>query len=58
MLITSIDVYENVEKIKGYKETDMLGGVDPYSASKAASELIIRSYRESFFKNKKKLWNI
>ena len=53
VLITSIDVYENVEKIKGYKETDMLGGVDPYSASKAASELIIRAYRESFFKNKK-----
>ena len=53
VLITSIDVYENVGKIKGYKETDILGGVDPYSASKAASELIIRAYRESFFKNKK-----
>ena len=53
VIITSIDVYENVGKIKGYKETDILGGVDPYSASKAASELIIRAYRESFFKNKK-----
>ena len=53
VLITSVDVYENVGKIKGYKETDMLGGADPYSASKAASELIIRAYRESFFKNKK-----
>ena len=53
VLITSIDVYENVGKIKGYKETDILGGVDPYSASKAASEFIIRAYRESFFKNKK-----
>ena len=42
-----------IEKIKGYKETDMLGGADPYSASKAASELIIKAYRESFFKKKK-----
>ena len=42
-----------IEKIKGYKETDMLGGVDPYSVSKAVSELIIRAYRESFFTNKK-----
>ena len=53
VIITSVDVYENVGKIKGYKETDMLGGVDPCSASKAVSELIIRAYRESFFKNKK-----
>ena len=53
VLVTSIDVYKNVGKIKGYKETDMLGGVDPYSASKAISELMIRAYRESFFKNKK-----
>ena len=53
VLITSVDVYENVGKIKGYKETDMLGGADPYSASKAASELIIKAYRESFFKKKK-----
>ena len=54
VLITSVDVYENVGKIKGYKETDKLGGADPYSASKAASELIIKAYRESFFKKKKK----
>ena len=53
VLITSVDVYENVGKIKGYKETDILGGTDPYSASKAASELIIKAYRESFFKKKK-----
>ena len=53
VIITSVDVYENVGKIKGYKETDILGGVDPYSASKAASELIIKAYRESFFKKKK-----
>jgi len=53
VLVSTIDVYENVRKSDGYKETDMLGGIDPYSASKAASELIIRSYRESFFINKK-----
>ena len=53
VLITSDKCYENTGKIKGYKESDELGGVDPYSASKAASELIIRAYRESFFKNKK-----
>ena len=53
VIITSDKCYENTGKIKEYKESDELGGVDPYSASKAASELIIRAYRESFFKNKK-----
>ena len=53
VLITSDKCYENTGKIVGYKESDVLGGIDPYSASKAASELIIRAYRESFFKNKK-----
>tara|TARA_B110000116_G_scaffold246381_1_gene238078 strand:- start:26 stop:682 length:657 start_codon:yes stop_codon:yes gene_type:complete len=42
-----------VGKLTRYKEDDVLGGIDPYSASKSASELIIRAYRESFFKNKK-----
>ena len=53
VLITSDKCYENTGKIKEYKESDELGGVDPYSASKAASELIIRAYKESFFKNKR-----
>ena len=48
--VTSDKCYENVGKIKGYKETDMLGGIDPYSASKSSAELLIRSYIESFFK--------
>ena len=48
--VTSDKCYENTGKIKGYKETDMLGGVDPYSASKASAELLIRSYTESFFR--------
>ena len=48
--VTTDKCYENTGKIKGYKETDMLGGVDPYSASKASAELLIRSYIESFFR--------
>ena len=48
--VTSDKVYENVGKLKGYKESDTLGGTDPYSASKSSSEILIRSYRESFFK--------
>ena len=55
--ITSDKCYENTGRTKGYKETEVLGGVDPYSASKASAELIIRAYRESFFKNKKRKRN-
>ena len=39
--------FKNVEKT-GYKETDLLGGKDPYSASKTAAEIVIRSYMHSF----------
>ena len=53
VLITSDKCYENVGKLRRYKEEDMLGGVDPYSASKASSEIIIRAYRESFFRDKR-----
>ena len=49
VLITSDKCYENVEWIWGYKETDRLGGSDPYSASKAATEISIKSYIDSFF---------
>jgi CDP-glucose 4,6-dehydratase len=51
--VTSDKVYENLGKIKSYKETDNLGGVDPYSASKSSIEILIKSYRESFFKDQK-----
>ncbi len=47
--ITSDKCYENKEKISGYKETDCLGGHDPYSASKGSAELITTSFRNSFF---------
>ena len=52
VLITSDKCYENTGELKKYEEKDRLGGVDPYSASKASAELIIKSYRESIFKNK------
>jgi CDP-glucose 4,6-dehydratase len=49
LLITTDKCYENREWQFGYREDDRLGGRDPYGASKAAAELIIASYRQSFF---------
>jgi CDP-glucose 4,6-dehydratase len=49
VLITTDKVYHNNEWIYPYREEDRLGGYDPYSASKACSELVIDSYRSSFF---------
>jgi len=49
IMITSDKAYDNVEWVWGYRETDRLGGKDPYSASKGMAELAIRSYIESFF---------
>jgi len=49
VLITTDKVYENKEWIYPYRETDRLGGYDPYSASKACAEIIINSYSQSFF---------
>ncbi len=49
VLITTDKVYYNNEWIYPYRENDRLGGYDPYSASKACAELIIESYRNSFF---------
>ena len=47
--------YENIEIKKGYKETDRLGGKDPYSASKASAEIILHSYYNSFICKKDNL---
>jgi len=47
--ITSDKCYENREWTHAYREIDTLGGYDPYSASKAAAEIVIASYRSSFF---------
>jgi len=49
VMITSDKAYDNVEWVWGYRETDSLGGKDPYSASKGMAELVIRSYVNSFF---------
>lgn len=47
--ITTDKVYHNKEQDILYKEDDILGGYDPYSASKACAELVINSFRNSFF---------
>lgn len=47
--ITTDKVYENQEWLWGYRETDQLGGHDPYSASKAMAELAIAAYRSTYF---------
>ncbi len=49
VVVTTDKVYRNVEKNILYKETDILGGYDPYSASKACTELVVDSFRNSFF---------
>ena len=50
IIITTDKCYKNKECIYGYRETDELGGYDPYSASKACTELVTESYKNSFFK--------
>jgi CDP-glucose 4,6-dehydratase len=48
-VITTDKCYENDESGRPYRESDRLGGHDPYSASKACAELVVSSYRDSFF---------
>jgi CDP-glucose 4,6-dehydratase len=48
-IITSDKCYENVESLVPYKETDRMGGQDPYSASKGAAEIIVASIAKSFY---------
>jgi CDP-glucose 4,6-dehydratase len=50
VIITSDKAYDNVEWVYGYREDDKLGGEDPYSGSKGAAELVVKSYMHSFFK--------
>jgi len=49
VVITTDKVYQNKEQVIFYSEDDLLGGFDPYSASKACAELVIGSFRNSFF---------
>tara|TARA_B100001248_G_scaffold262247_1_gene256953 strand:- start:398 stop:1489 length:1092 start_codon:yes stop_codon:yes gene_type:complete len=55
VIITSDKSYRNLELDRGYIETDIIGGYDPYSASKACAELMIQSYLKSFLLDKKNL---
>ena len=49
IMVTTDKVYDNLGWVHSYREPDALGGHDPYSASKACAELVISSYRDSFF---------
>jgi CDP-glucose 4,6-dehydratase len=53
VVVTTDKCYENKDWVWGYRETDTLGGHDPYSASKAGSELVASSFRRSFFNTPK-----
>ena len=55
VIITSDKVYKNIETERGYVENDILGGYDPYSASKGATELLINSYVKSYLSKKSKI---
>ena len=53
VVVTSDKCYENQEPaLWGYRETDRMGGTDPYSNSKGCAELVVASYRDSFFSGK------
>ncbi len=51
VVVTSDKVYRNQDQLRAYRETDALGGHDPYSSSKACIELAVDSWRLSFFAN-------
>lgn len=53
VVVTTDKVYQNREWDWGYRETDALGGHDPYAASKACSELVADCFRKSFFESEK-----
>ena len=55
VFITSDKCYLNLGKKNSFKESDILGGFDNYSSSKASAELVFSSYFHSYFKNKNKL---
>lgn len=55
LIITSDKCYLNLEIKRGYRETDILGGIDPYSASKAATEIAFNSYYKTYLEKKKNI---
>ena len=48
IVVTTDKVYKNKESMVGYKEEDEIGGKDPYSASKAAVEMLVESMRNTY----------
>jgi CDP-glucose 4,6-dehydratase len=54
VIITSDKSYKNLEIKRGYHENDLLGGKDPYSASKGAAEILIQSFISSYFEKNNK----
>lgn len=52
LCITTDKVYKNIEEKKKFIETDVLGGIDPYSASKSAAEIVIECFARSYFNKK------
>ena len=55
VVVTSDKCYESNNSRVGFKESDILGGIDPYSASKAATEIMTRAYRKSFLSEKRQI---
>src|SRR5450756_1816007 len=49
VIVTSAKCYQNLEAARAFRETDAMGGRDPYSASKGCAGLVTAAYRESFF---------
>ncbi len=49
VIVTTDKVYDNIERDSGYRETDALGGREPYGNSKACAEFVVRSFRDSYF---------
>ena len=57
LIITTDKCYRNIGRLHPYRETDVLGGHDPYAASKACVELLVASFRTSFFTSSDRLAN-
>ena len=55
LIVTSDKVYEETDQDIKFEETDRLGGIEPYSASKAIQEIISKCFYESYFKDQKKV---
>jgi CDP-glucose 4,6-dehydratase len=55
LVVTTDKVYQNNEWLWPYRENDPLGGLDPYSASKAATEMVVQSWKKSFFDPEKQV---